>query len=222
MELPSTADINRRRVAGFKAKITSALAGDISFYRTLVAEYLAENAVAPEELAASLALLAQGGRTLVLPEEKMEAAPPERRPAARKSQDRSPRPMPVQLPPEEGMERFRIELGNEHGIKPGNIVGAIANEADLNSRFIGRISIYDTYSTVDLPYGMPEETLRVLHRCRVGHRMLKLQRLGEAGEAGDYSPREAKNGPKFGRGKFGRSGQAGRDGRKPGRNERLV
>ena len=80
MDLPSTAAVNRRRIAGFKAKITAALAGDTSFYRTLVAEYLAENEVAPEQLAAALALLAQGNRPLLLPEEQKadEQPPPDR------------------------------------------------------------------------------------------------------------------------------------------------
>ena len=83
----------------------------------------------------------------------------------------------VQLPPEEGMERFRIELGSEHGIKPANIVGAIANEGEINSRHIGRIAIYDSHSTVDLPCGMPDDILRVLHKSRVGSKTLKLQRM---------------------------------------------
>ena len=85
--------------------------------------------------------------------------------------------MAVQLPPEEGMERFRIQLGNNEGVKPGNIVGAIANEADINSKFIGRIAIFDSYSTVDLPFGMPEDILRVLQRARIGSKAMKLQKI---------------------------------------------
>ena len=67
--------------------------------------------------------------------------------------------MAVQLPPEDGMERYRIQLGNKEGVKPGNIVGAIANEADISSKHIGRISIFDSYSTVDLPFGTPSTSL---------------------------------------------------------------
>jgi ATP-dependent RNA helicase DeaD len=179
MELPSAKAVNKRRIDGFKAKITAALQEDTAFYKTLVDEYLAENEVSPEQLAAALALLAQGNRPLLLPEQRFAEAPPsppERR-TARKTQARPGRSA-IQLPPEEGMERFRIELGSEHGIKPANIVGAIANEADINSRFIGRIAIFDTYSTVDLPYGMPDEVLRVLHKSRVGNKTLKIQRIG--------------------------------------------
>ena len=200
MELPSTSAVNRRRIAGFKVKITAALEKDTSFYQTLVAEYLAENEVAPEQLAAALALLAQGNRSLLMPEEKREttATAAERRPGVKRTLGRPSRPTTIQVPPEEGMERYRIELGSEHGIKPGNIVGAIANEADINSRFIGRIAIFDTYSTVDLPFGMPDDTLRLLHKSRVGNKTLKLQRMVEAGDTPEYPAREGKPGPRQG------------------------
>ncbi len=182
IDLPSTAAINKKRIDGFKEKITTALLADTSFYRTLVNEYLNENQVLPEQLAAALALLAQGGRQLLLEEQKLPAMPaPEQRYSATspRLKTRPPaRASNVQLPPEEGMERFRIELGSEHGIKPANIVGAIANEADINSRHIGRIAIYDSYSTVDLPCGMPDDILQVLHRSRVGSKTLRIQRIG--------------------------------------------
>jgi ATP-dependent RNA helicase DeaD len=72
------------------------------------------------------------------------------------------RESPAQRAPEVGMETFRIEVGHAHGVQPGNIVGAIANEADLESRYIGRIDIRGDYSLVDLPEGMPREILEHL------------------------------------------------------------
>src|SRR3546814_7793868 len=75
--------------------------------------------------------------------------------------DDAPRREHTPRPPRGGeefpMETFRIEVGHVHGVQPGNIVGAIANEADLESRYIGRIDIRDDYSLVDLPEGMPRE-----------------------------------------------------------------
>jgi len=82
--------------------------------------------------------------------------------------------------PEPGMERFRIEVGHNQGVKPGNIVGAIANEADLSSKHIGRISIFDDHSTVDLPAGIPPETLALLKKVRVADKQLKISRLDES------------------------------------------
>jgi ATP-dependent RNA helicase DeaD len=186
MTLPSIADINKKRVEKFKDKMTGALQGDISFYENLIEEYLQETQADPRQLAAALAMINQGSTPLLKPEPKFRPAPaaaptPENRRAkiAEKRPTKARKNMAVQLPPEEGMERFRIDLGNDHGIKPGNIVGAIANEADINSKYIGRISIYDNYSTVDLPFGMPDDVLRVLQRARVGSKPLKLQKLQE-------------------------------------------
>jgi ATP-dependent RNA helicase DeaD len=198
MELPTAAEINHLRREKFKAKITATLSSDTVFYRELIAEYLLENPVPAERVAAALALLVQGDAPMLMPEERQrEMAQTERveerktspRPGAK---ERVSRAMALQLPPEEGMARFRIELGREHQIKPGNIVGAIANEADINSRHIGRISIYDRYSTVDLPCGIPEETLRLLNRVRIGSRTLRMQKIDEvaSGTAQPNSPRK--------------------------------
>ena len=80
-------------------------------------------------------------------------------------------------PPEEHMERFRVEVGWRDRIKPGNIVGAIANEAGLNGRSIGRIQIFDTHSTVDLPKGMPEDVFQGLRQLRVMNKALQISRF---------------------------------------------
>jgi ATP-dependent RNA helicase DeaD len=83
---------------------------------------------------------------------------------------------------EEGMERFRLEVGNVHGVKPGNIVGAIANEAEIDSEHIGRIEIFDDYSTIDLPEGMPKELFKHLKSVWVSGQRLQISRL-EPGKA---------------------------------------
>ena len=79
---------------------------------------------------------------------------------------------------EKGMERFRIAVGRMHGVKPANIVGAIANEAGLESKHIGRIDIYDDFSTVDLPEGMPRNIFNSLKRVWVAGQELKIAKLG--------------------------------------------
>ncbi len=76
------------------------------------------------------------------------------------------------------MQTYRIEVGSAHDVKPGNIVGAIANEADMDSSSIGRIQIFDHYSTVDLPESMPETTFKVLQRVSVAGQRLNLSRVG--------------------------------------------
>ena len=84
-------------------------------------------------------------------------------------------------PPEAGMETFRVEVGHMHGVKPGNIVGAIANEAELDSKHIGRITIHEDHSLVDLPTGMPSEILQLLKKSWVAGQRLRISR-GTAGE----------------------------------------
>jgi ATP-dependent RNA helicase DeaD len=78
--------------------------------------------------------------------------------------------------PEPGMETFRVEVGHMHGVKPGNIVGAIANEAELDSKHIGRITIREGYSLIDLPEGMPSEILTLLKKVWVAGQLLRISR----------------------------------------------
>ena len=88
------------------------------------------------------------------------------------------RPKDPNAPP---METFRIEVGLQHGVKPGNIVGAIANEADLDSQYIGRVEIFDDHSLVDLPEGMPREIFDGLKKVWVSGQQLRISRLGSGG-----------------------------------------
>ncbi|WP_222564503.1 DEAD/DEAH box helicase [Novilysobacter antarcticus] len=88
-----------------------------------------------------------------------------------------------------GMETFRIEVGHDHGVQPGNIVGAIANEADLESRYIGRIDIRDDYSLVDLPEGMPHELMEHLKRVYVAGQALRIRHADERDNTGGRTAR---------------------------------
>jgi len=94
--------------------------------------------------------------------------------------------------PEIGMESFRIEVGHAHGVKPANIVGAIANEAGLDSKYIGRIDIQDDYTVLDLPEGMPKELLMHLKKVWVSGQQLRIHKLGEGDAGGDTPPRKFK------------------------------
>ena len=80
------------------------------------------------------------------------------------------------------MERYRIEVGHSHGVKPANIVGAIINEAGLSSEHIGQIKIHDDYSTVDLPEGMPKDIFNMLKKVWVSGRQLEISRLDSGRE----------------------------------------
>ncbi len=97
--------------------------------------------------------------------------------AAKPTRPRSTFTPDMLAPPEDGMDRYRIDVGHEHEVKPGNIVGAIANEADIDSQYIGKIQIFDDFSLVDLPTGMPKEVLEHLQKVWVAKRMMNMARF---------------------------------------------
>lgn len=116
-----------------------------------------------------------------------------------------------------GMETFRIEVGHEHGVQPGNIVGAIANEADLESRYIGRIDIRDDYSLVDLPEGMPHELMEHLKRVYVAGQALRIRHADERDATGGRVARPNSPRPPQARPSGPRGPHSGKpDGGKPG------
>ncbi len=86
-----------------------------------------------------------------------------------------PNPMPLKDNPDVDMVRYVIEVGYKDGVKPDNIVGAIANEADIESQFIGHIEIFDDCATVDLPSGMPTKMMSHLKGTRICGRTLNIE-----------------------------------------------
>ncbi len=175
LELPSTETVNNKRIADFKQRISDTLAADeLEFMEGLLEQYQREHDVPPLEIAAALAKMMLSDRSLLLePERKKSRTEPAKAvsPGKEKPVKRKQKKIP------EGMERFRIEVGHDHGVKPGNIVGAIANEAGLDSKYIGHIDIHDQYSLVELPVGMPKEIFQDLKKTRVCSRPLRIARL---------------------------------------------
>jgi ATP-dependent RNA helicase DeaD len=127
--------------------------------------------------------------------DKPERSKIERPDVDRPRADKAPR-----TAPDVGMETYRIEVGHAHGVKPANIVGAIANEAGLESRYIGRIDIQHDHTTLDLPEGMPREVLMHLKKVWVSGQQLRIHKPGEGGGAGAAPPRKF-GGPGAGKGK---------------------
>ncbi len=204
MELPSTEKINDKRVEKFKQRISDALENEeLEFFTQLVEQYQQEHNIPAIEIAAALAHLLQGETPLLLQNKpqrnrhqqddwndthKTDTRRSTRKKTPVKDKDRyntsqgenrgreSARSS-TNSPVEAGMERFRLEVGHEHNVKPGNIVGAIANEAGIESQYIGRINIYDDHSLIDLPEGMPKEILYTLKKVWVAGQQLKITHL---------------------------------------------
>jgi ATP-dependent RNA helicase DeaD len=174
--------------------------------RALVAEYEQEHGIPALDIAAALASIAQGDRPLLLAEpeappaaerpprgERRDFAPETdaKRPPARSERRRNDsgeaRPVPA---PAESMGRYWIGVGRAHGVKPGNIVGAIANEAGISNREIGRVEIRDEFSFVELPADLPADVLQHLQGVWVSGRQLRI-----APDRGPPPPGEAHAGP---------------------------
>jgi ATP-dependent RNA helicase DeaD len=194
MEVPSNASINQNRLDRLRQKLTGTLQQPVctSEERALLGEILQRVALeqdcSPEQLALAALELGLGGKPLLLQGQERWTQPPQGGSASRERDRDRPRGGD-QRPfndrsrergddgPEEHMERFRIEVGWRDRVKPGNIVGAIANESGLAGRSIGKIRIFDAHSTVDLPKGMPDDVFDDLRRLRVMNKELLISRL---------------------------------------------
>ncbi|WP_297812438.1 DEAD/DEAH box helicase [uncultured Methylophaga sp.] len=179
MQLPSTEDIADRRVIAFKELLSETIESqDLSYFEKLISDYQDEHMADPLEVAAALAFLVQKSRPLkpVVHSSERKAAKPraeqsERRPARQESRSA---PRPARHEPEEGMKTYRVEVGADHNVEPKHLVGAIANEAGLESQYIGRISIMDDHSYVDLPDGMPRDIFQHLRKVWVNQQQLQI------------------------------------------------
>ena len=211
MALPTDKEVTDKRIGKLKQRISQTLdTEDLQLFRALIEDYQHEYGVPVIEIAAALGVLAQGKKPLQDKPPKTakkkgprdtvfsETAPgkpvrtqgakqksSESKPSARGDSSKPKRKARgVVDKPDVGLERFRIEVGHAHDVKPGNIVGAIANEAEIESEYIGRIEIFDDFSTVDLPEGMPKEVFKHLKTVWVSGQRLQISRIDRA----DKSP----------------------------------
>lgn len=190
MEVPSKRVINQRRVARFHERITAALARpDLDKFQSIVEQYRSQFPdVSAEQLGAALAALAGGDSPLFITDDlppsgfrephsvRDNGIAPSRGNRPGRRDDRGS----FEQAPAGPMETYRIEVGRAHGVKPGNIVGAITNEAGLTSSYIGRIEIFDDHCFVDMLAGMSQQTFLNLKQVIVAGRPLNISRAGHA------------------------------------------
>jgi ATP-dependent RNA helicase DeaD len=182
LELPSTEMVSNKRIADFKQSISDTLAtGELDFMQSLLEQYQQEHDVPAIEIAAALARMSIGDRPLVLKPEKGKPARHQNEPKQRNERSEPPRRKP-QARSGKGMERYRIEVGHHHKVNPGNIVGAIVNEAGLDAQHIGHIDIHTEFSLIDLPKGMPNDVFQDLRNVRIRGQRLNISRLEQAGK----------------------------------------
>lgn len=185
VELPSAELLSQRRQMKFVEKIQQQLeSSDLDMYRALLAKLQPSDDLDMETLAAALLKLAQGERVLILPPDQIVERRARRE--FRDNDDRGSRrgrdgdrPARRERRDVGEMDLYRIEVGRDDGVEVRHIVGAIANEGDISSRYIGNIKLFASHSTIELPKGMPKDLLSHFTRTRVLNKPLNMQFVGE-------------------------------------------
>ncbi|EML2066539.1 TPA: DEAD/DEAH family ATP-dependent RNA helicase [Enterobacter chengduensis] len=235
-DLPNAELLGKRRLEKFAAKVQQQLeSSDLDQYRALLSQIqpVAEGEeLDMETLAAALLKMAQGERSLIVPPDapmrpKREFRDRDDRFERRGDRnDRGPRGDRPERGGEDrprrerrdagDMELYRIEVGRDDGVEVRHIVGAIANEGDISSRYIGNIKLFASHSTIELPKGMPGEVLQHFTRTRILNKPMNMQLLGDAQPRPDRGGERRGGGRSFGgeRREGGRSEGRGGEGRR--------
>ena len=190
LKLPSREAVADKRVAAFRQQVSEVLASeDLGFFLDVIAAIEEKHDADVHTIAAALAFLAQKDRPLQMPDTgrpdiaqlAASGSKPER--PAREARDNRSEILERRRDYAEGrLARYRIDVGREHMASPKDIVGAIANEAGIESRFIGQINLFEDYSTVELPADLSNDVIQILRRARVRQQLLNI-RLASPEEA---------------------------------------
>lgn len=191
---PTANDINAIRIKRFTQRITDmATDQDLTMFEDMISAFAEESEIPMVKIAAALAQIGQQGRPFLAmdrPRRKQNdrynegSGRSKSRVAGQRDSQRGKGQTDSRQvgPAQQGKVRYRVEVGRNDGVKPGNIVGAIANEGGIAGEHIGPIRIHDRFSTVDLPEGMPREVFQTLQNTRVTGKQLQLRVAGEDGE----------------------------------------
>jgi ATP-dependent RNA helicase DeaD len=209
MDLPSGSEVSNKRIQSFKELLTDTLANQsLDFFHDILSGYSVEHDRSSEDIACALAYLIQKDKPL-----QVEDAPkPKRRndnerqagresegrrtnePRRERTREKSPRASSKN--DDIDMVKYRIEVGRNDDVKPGDIVGAISNEAGIDGGAIGHIKLHDEYSTVDLPAGMPKEILHHLRKVRICNLPTQIKLDDGSGDSEGTKPSAKKRKPK--------------------------
>ncbi|MBK0422507.1 DEAD/DEAH box helicase [Leucobacter sp. CSA2] len=232
MPLPRIDEVNATRLSNFDDAITAALddSSRIEAFRDIIDHYVRHHDVPENDVAAALAVVAQGDTPLLLTEDDDRKFERDRKQAARfledGDRDRGDRKGREDRGPRErrtDLQMYRIEVGHRQNVKPGQIVGAIANEGGLSRDDFGRIQVRDDFSLVELPKNLPASTLDALSSTVIGGKPIEIREDtgpaprgkgwedrrggGDRGGRGGYQRRDDRGD----RGGYGRRGDRGGD-----------
>lgn len=206
MQLPTVDEVNESRKEKFADSITEALEdSQLGLFRSLVKQYSDAHDVPLEDIAAALAAQAQSNEEFLMkepPKDKRRERRDRDRDGGRRQRDNGP------ARPDSDFEIYRLQVGRRDHVRPGAIVGAIANEGGLSNRDFGRIDIQQSFSLVELPKGLGDDVLDRLADTEIGGRNIEIRR-----DPDGYISRGNRSGGRGNRGGYGRGGRdrGGRD-----------
>ena len=177
VSVPNHEKLQARRREKFVAKITKQLEHhDLEQYRSLLEDLFTADQD-QEDIAAAMLMLLQGKQKLILPPDAPLPKRGERDRGERRERNHREERRGYGAP--KAMDLYRIEIGRADGVEVRHIVGAIANEGDISSRNIGHIKLFDDYSTIELPQGMPKELLKHFEKARVLNKQMQMSFVRE-------------------------------------------
>ncbi|MCT1492090.1 DEAD/DEAH box helicase [Corynebacterium sanguinis] len=236
MELPTVDEVNESRKLKFMDSITESLESkDQDVFKAMVREYSNTNNIPMDDIAAALAAQANAAGEFLMkepPKDKRDRRDrdgwdrDDRRDRDRGGRrdrfdhgDRGDRGGRGRQNDSENFDTYRLDVGKRQHVRPGAIVGALANEGGLNSRDFGRITIGGDFTLVELPKNLDSSVLDRLSDTRISGQLINIQR-DKGGAARSFGGDRGGRGGFRGRGRDrdrddrgGRGGFGGRGGR---------
>ena len=231
MDLPTVDEVNESRKAKFMDSITESLeATDLQIFKTMVREYSAANNVPMDDIAAALATQALAGDEFLMkepPRDKRDRRDrdrfdrDDRRGRGRDRfdrDDRGDRGRGRRFDDSGNFDTYRLDVGKRQHVRPGAIVGALANEGGLSSKDFGRITIGGDFTLVELPKNLDQAVLDRLEDTRISGQLINIQRdHGAPPRDRGGRGRGGRGGYRGGRGRDDRGDRGGRGGYRGGR-----
>ena len=228
MDLPTVDEVNVSRMAKFSDSITESLENDqMDLFRSLVRSYSADHDVPMEDIAAALAAQTSGDEFLMKepPKDKRDRRDrdrwdrDDRRDRGRGRRDRDDRGGRNRFQNDDpNFDTYRLDVGKRQHVRPGAIVGALANEGGLTNRDFGRITIGGDFTLVELPKNLDPAVLDRLTDTRISGQLINIQRDTGApprdrrgGGRGGYRKRDDDRDRGYRGGRGGGRGRGGRD-----------
>lgn len=194
MQLPSVDDVNATRLTRFDEAISAALEQTerVERFRDIIAHYVTHHDIPEADVAAALAVVAQGETPLLLDpaDERPARVDRDRDRPERDTRDGGDRPERRSRPSQSSLVKYRLAVGRRHRVEPRQIVGALANEGGLSREDFGQIDIRPEFTLVELPADLPGDTLDKLSGTRIGGKLIEM-RLDQ-GAPGGRRDRERK------------------------------